>query len=102
MSVKLVIEREGYIKLHECNFYKILDISRQLFACFKGISLATLDQRYTSSVSESWLSDEDLYTITIEPIILEQYLALEFAEDQMWEVVGNNIGFPINHILVDN
>ena len=88
--------------LHECNFYKVYDISRQLFACFKGTSLATLDQRYTSSVSESWLSDEDLYTITIKPIILEPYLALEFAEDQMWEVVGNNIGFPINHILVDN
>ena len=54
-------QREGYIQLHECNFYKILDISRQFFACFKGISLATLDQLYTASVSESWLSDEDQY-----------------------------------------
>ena len=90
------------MRLHECNFYKVYDMSRQLFACSKGISLTTLDQGYTTSVSEVWLSDEDLYTITIEPIILEPYLALEFAEEQMWEVVENNIGFPINHILIDN
>ena len=96
-------QREGYLKLHECNFYKILDISRQFFACFKDISLATLDQLYTASVSESWLSDEDLYIIKIEPVILEPYLALEFLEDPMWEiVVGNNIGFPINPILIDS
>ena len=72
------------MRLHECNFYKVYDMSRQLFACSKGISLTILDQGYTTSLSEVWLSDEDLYTITIEPIILEPYLALEFAENQMW------------------
>ena len=76
-------------------------MSRQLFACSKGISLTTLDQGYTTNVSEVWLSDEDLYTITIEPIIFEPF-ALELVEVQMWGVDENNIGFPIAPILVDD
>ena len=97
-------QREGFIQLHECNFYKVLNINRQFFACFKGISLATLDQLYTASVSESWLSDEDQYHITIKPVIIAPYPALEFLDEYpMWEiVVGNNIGFPINPIPMDS
>ena len=99
-------QREGFIHLHECNFYKVLNISRQFFACFKDISLATLDQLYTASVSESWLSDEDQYHITIKPVIIAPYPALEFLDEYpIWEnVVGNNIalGFPINPIPMDS
>ena len=89
------------MRLHECNFYRVYDMSRQLFACSKGISLTTLDQGYTTNVSEVWLSDEDLYTITIELIIFEPF-DLELGEVQMWGVDENNIGFPIAPILVDN
>ena len=74
------------MRLHEYNFYRVYDMCRLLFACSKGISLTTLDQGYTTNVSEVWLSDEDLYTITIEPIIFEPF-DLELGEVQMWGVI---------------
>ena len=99
-------QKENFIYVHESNFWRVLDLSKKFFTCFKGISLATLDQLYTSSVSDFWLADEDRYHIVIEPTVIAPYPALEFLDaDPIWgNVVGNDIvlGFPINSIPVEN
>ena len=99
-------QRDNFIYTHESNFWRVLSLSKKVFACFKGISLANLDQLYTSSVYEFWLPDEDQYHVVIEPIVIAPYLALEFLDaDPIWgNVVGNDIvlGFPINSIPVEN
>ena len=95
-------QREDFIYLHESNFWRVLDLSKKFFACFKGISLATLDQLYTSSVYEFGCQ----YHVVIEPTVIAPYPALEFLDaDPIWgNVVGNDIalGFPINSIPVEN
>ena len=95
------VGRVGYMRLHECNFYKVYTICRLLFACSNGISLINLDQGYNTEVVEEWLQDEDLYTIPIEPIIVGPFVP-ELVEIQLWNMDENNMGFPIVPIRVED
>ena len=94
------VGRVGYMRLHECHFYKVYSICRFLFACSNGISLEELDQGYNIDVVEEWLQDEDLLTLTIEPIIVGQFVP-DLVE-QLWDIEENNIGFPLVRIHVED
>jgi len=70
-----------------------------LFACSNGISLVEVDQGYNIDVVEEWLQDEDLLTLTIEPIIVGQFVP-DLVE-QLWDI-EENIGFPLVRIHVED
>ena len=99
------VGRVGYMRLHESHFYKAYSICRFLFACSNGISLEELDQGYNIEVVEEWLQDEDLLTLTIEPIIVGQFVPNVVGQhvQHTWGIQEQeNIGFPLVRIHVDN
>ena len=97
--------RVGYISLDVIHFHKIYSICKVLFANFSGISLEEVDQRYNIDVVEEWLPDEDLLILTIEPIIVGQFVPNVVGQhvQHTWGIQEQeNIGFPLVRVYVDN
>ena len=93
------VGRVGYMRLHESHFYKVYSICRVVFVCSNRISFEELDQGYNIDVVEEWLQDEDLLTLTIEPIIVGQFVP-DLVE-QLWDI-EENIGFPLVRFNVED
>ena len=99
------IGRVGYISLDVSHFYKVYSICKVLFAYSNRISLEELDQGYNIDVVEEWLPDEDLLTLTIEPIVVGQFVPEEVVEAvdlPRWNIGEPNIGFPIVPVLIED
>ena len=99
------IGRVGYISLDVSHFHKIYSICKVLFAHFSRISLEELDQGYNIDVVEEWLPDEDLLILTIEPIIVGQFVPNVVGQhvQHTWGIQEQeNIGFPLVRVYVDN
>ena len=89
--------RAGYIRLDVSQFHEVYSICRDVFTYFNRISVEELDRGYIIDVKEEWLQDEDLLTLTIEPIVVGQIVPEEVAEAvdvPRWDVGEPNIGFP--------
>ena len=97
--------RISYINLEARHFFKISSICRVLFSNFRGISLEQVDQEYNVSVVEEWLPDEDLLILTIEPIVIGQFVENIVGEhvQHTWGLQEQeNIGFPLVRVYVDD
>ena len=97
--------RVGYISLDVCHFQKIYSVCRVLFSNFKGISLEEVDQDYNIDVVEEWLPDEDLFTLTIEPVsvgLFVQNIIGQHVEHTWGFQEQENIGFPLGRVYRDD
>ena len=98
-------ERINCISLEACHFGRIYSVCKNLFANFRGISLEEVDRDYEIDVVEEWSPNEDLFTITIEPVSVGLFvhnMIGEHVENTWGFQEQGNIGFPLGRVYMED